>query len=299
MNILVFGGAGFIGNAVVEKCITSGHKVVSVDNLITGNIENLKKLGVKNIEIDITNKVDFNKINFNPDIVIHLAFPTPLCNRNVENQFEQIASTGMLNVLEYVKKTCNKIIYGSSISVYGIPDKLPITENNLVSPLLIYGANKVLDELYIRCYNSQFGVQFNILRISDTFGEFDKRGNAINNFINAYINKGKIHINGNGEQIRTFTYVRDMANAFCLATEKLNNGIYNISSSKHLSINKLIEILSNLFNDKREVIYNDTCRDTRNYIICSDKFCDDFGSFENIGVEKGIENTISHLKNTL
>ena len=193
MKILVFGGAGFIGNAIVKKLITHGHTVAIADNLISGDLKNIETLPTKNYIIDITNKTSFSQIDFNPDIVIHLAFPTPLCDRKIQNQFENIASTGMLNVLEYTKNSCNKIIYGSSISVYGIPDKLPITERNKISPLLIYGANKYLCELYLKCYNAQFGLQYNILRISDTFGEFDKRKNAINNFLKSFIKNNNIN----------------------------------------------------------------------------------------------------------
>lgn len=295
MKIIVFGGAGFIGNSVVKKLLNQGHEVASVDNLISGDLNNFENLDVINYCIDITNKEMFDLINFVPDLVIHLAFPTPLCNRDVQKQFEEIATTGMLNILEYTRKNCNKIIYASSISVYGIPEVLPITEDNIISPILIYGANKYMNELYLKSYSSEYNLSYTILRISDTFGEFDKRNNAINNFIKGCLKLEHLNINGDGNQIRTYTYVEDIANAFLLSIENIRNQVFNVASKTHISINNLIKVIENEVGNSSVVIYNKGI-DQRDYIFECNKFIKEFGEFETIGFERGVSNLVSHLR---
>ena len=178
MNVIVFGGAGFIGNEVIKVLIKEKYNVVSVDNFISSKASNLASIAGRNYNFDITDYKNFDQIDFDPDIIIHLAFPTPLCNRKRENQFESIASIGTLNILEYTSKTCRRLIYGSSISVYGMPESPLISENTKIDPILVYGAHKFLGELYVKIYSYNHGLSYNTLRISDTFGPNDNRKNC-------------------------------------------------------------------------------------------------------------------------
>lgn len=296
MNIVIFGGAGFIGRFVVSKLQALGHSIIVADNYSTGNMPAKTDEDISYITLDITKKQDFDALISNPDIIIHLAFPTSLCNRDPENQFLDVASHGMLNILEYTKKTCKKIIYGSSISVYGIPESLPIIESNKIAPILIYGCNKYMNELYIKTYAQEYGIRYNILRISDTFGPFDKRKNAINNFIMAFLNNSKIIIGGTGEQIRTFTYVEDIAEAIVISTQRCNNTEYTIASETNISINKLIEHLETIFSCCISKEYMKNTIDSRDYIFDCNKFKQEFGSFEKIGFNQGLDKTIQYLK---
>jgi len=298
VKIIVFGGAGFIGKALLKKLIHAGHSVACADNYITSKKSDLDSSGIKQFDVDITDKKALSSIDFAPDIVIHLAFPTSKCNRSPENQFEVIASSGMLNVLNYTKYTCNRIVYASSISVYGIPKQTPINELNEVNPILIYGANKFMNEQYIQCYNKEFGTEYNIIRVSDTFGEFDKRSNAVNNFIKSYIHEQPIRINGSGNQIRTFTYVEDIAQAFLLAIEQMNNTHYNVASDYNTSINNLVDCLKLEFKKEISKTYYHTVDDERNYIFDCLKFKNDFGNFERVGFHEGLKRTVAHLQLT-
>jgi UDP-glucose 4-epimerase len=295
MKIIVFGGAGFIGSALMKLLHSNGHNVACADNFITGKKDNLLP-EFPAFYVDISDPLSFKNIHFNPDLVIHLAFPTSLCDRNIKNQFEVVASVGMLNVLEFARQTCNKIIYGSSISVYGISHNTIITEETPVNPFLVYGANKYLGELYTRAFHQQFGLQFNILRISDTFGERDLRKNAINNFIRAFLEDSPIIVNGDGEQLRTFTYVEDMANAIAFSSSRLNNCTYNVSADNAISINALLEKLKFHFRTNKRIHYKPDLKDNRNYVFDCSKFKKDFGDFELIGLDEGLLRTIGFIK---
>lgn len=298
MKIIVFGGAGFIGSALLRKLVEKGHKVACADNLITGRRENIPAR-VKFFKTDITITSDFEKIDFQPDLIINLAFPTSLCDRKPENQFEAVATTGMLNILEYTRKTCNNIIYGSSISVYGEATDNPITESSAVKPVLIYGANKYAGELYTKAYHQQWGTSFNIIRISDIFGERDLRKNAINNFIRAFIKGEEITINGSGEQLRTYTYVDDMAEAIALSTSDIRNEVYNVAASEAVSINNLLERLRILFGEKKKATYNPVKSDSRNYVFDCSLFTGTFGNFEKTSFDEGLRKTAEYIRSVI
>ncbi|MGE5406674.1 MAG: NAD-dependent epimerase/dehydratase family protein [Methanosarcina sp.] len=298
MKIIVFGGAGFIGSALIKNLANKGHAVACADNLITGKRENLPS-GIPFFNIDITDIAGFDRIEFDPDLIINLAFPTSLCDRKPENQFGEVTSTGMLNVLEYTRKTCNRIVYGSSISVYGEASRNPIIEESPVKPILIYGANKYLGELYTRAYHEQYGTLFNIIRISDTFGENDLRRNAINNFIKSLITGSEITITGDGEQLRTYTYVDDMAEAIALAVMKQNNEVYNAAANKAISINTLLEKLNSLAGMNKNALYRTEMKDSRNYVFDNSKFVNAFGEFEKTGLDEGLRRTMIFIRSTL
>ncbi len=297
MKIIVFGGAGFIGSSLMKLLHSGGHSVACADNFITGIKDNLLP-EFPSFYVDICDPSSFTKIDFKPDVVIHLAFPTSLCDRNIKNQFEIVASSGMLNILEFTRQTCNKLIYGSSISVYGISHDIIITEETPVNPVLLYGANKYLGELYTRSFHQQFGLQFNILRISDTFGERDLRKNAINNFIRAFIENTPIIVNGDGNQLRTYTYVDDMANAIALSLTRLTNSTYNIAAENAISVNALLEKLKYLFKTDKLIHFKPDKKDERNYVFDCSRFIRDFGNFELTGLDEGLKKTIEFIRVT-
>lgn len=295
MNIVVFGGNGFIGRYVVEKLHAKGHKVVSADNYSTGDTQ-FRMDGVHYVDMDITHREEFARIDITPDRIIHLAFPTALCDRSPQNQFLDVFTLGTINVLEYAKDTCNHLVYGSSISVYGISSDVLISEKSAIRPLLIYGCNKYANELYVDAYHQNHGLQYSILRISDTFGPYDRRKNAINNFIDAFLYNKKLTINGDGSQKRSFTYVEDMANAVVKSTEMINNGVYNIASSTPVSVNQLVQTMADFFGYKPEIMYNMANSDQRDYVFDCSLFLNAFGQFEETGFVKGLQNTIQFKK---
>ncbi|MCG8653860.1 MAG: NAD-dependent epimerase/dehydratase family protein [Pirellulales bacterium] len=273
MKVAVSGGAGFIGSHTCEALLQQGHHVVAIDNLVTGRRENLQGVigDVQWLDRDITAQDFVAGVPHDVDAIIHLAFPTPKCDRAPHNQFHSTAAIGTANVLDWALACDAKLIYGSSISVYGIARQLPISEDHPVQPMLVYGANKLHGEFLCQTYRAMYGLNYDIVRISDVFGPRDQRRNAINNFIAACLNEGEIRING-GHQRRSYTFVRDVAAALSqVALAPASNDVFNLSAPDALSINEVVDLLAELSRGRPHVVRSEQ-DDPRDYVISSEKF---------------------------
>ena len=298
MRVLIFGGAGLIGTALTKKFLSEGNEVIVIDNLSTGT-EPVAHPQLTYIKLDITTPLSqWTTIPNGIDLIYHLAFPTALCDRKIENQYVEVCTIGMLNILEFARKSCQKIIYGSSISVYGDAKTLPISEKTNTNPILLYGVHKLLNEQYLQLYHTNYNIQYQIIRISDVFGEGDRRKNAINSFIQNSIAQKNIEINGDGNQVRTCTYHKDIANGLFLVSQKpFTNDTFNLSGDEAITMNELAKKIQNLCSSSNTIIHHVERIDNRNYIFDNHKFIDYFGRFEIFGLEKGLQNLISHYKN--
>ena len=293
MKVVIFGGAGFIGSHLTEFFLKFGHKVVVVDSLITGSFpKKTNNLEFHNFDVSCVSS-DWSILPKDIDIIYHLAFPTSLCKRDYTTQYIDCCTIGMYKIMEYCNQTCKSIIYGSSISVYGQTQEIPITENTKVDPILFYGAHKFLNEQYLKIFQEENFIRFEIARIADVFGEGDKRANAINNFIKGITNGSTITINGDGTQIRTYTYVRDIAHAlYELSQKKLTNDVFNIVGSEHVTISNLLNQISSELKSKPKIYFNESQIDKRNYVFDNSKLISHIGNFEKVGFRNGLIQTI-------
>ena len=240
MKILVTGGCGFIGSTIVDLLIENGHEVVVLDNLSTGNKENLNekaKFYEKDIRMNLSKIFEEEKF----DVVIHEAAQINV-RSSMENPINdaEINILGSLNLIELSKKfDVKKFIYASSGgAMYGDPEKIPCDEEHKINPLSPYGFSKGAVEWYI--VNS--GLKFRVLRYSNVYGpRQDPKGEAgvISIFIDNMLEGKKCFINGNGEQTRDFVYVEDVAKANLIALEK--EGYFNIGTGEEISVNNLFE----------------------------------------------------------
>jgi nucleoside-diphosphate-sugar epimerase len=273
MKVAVTGGAGFIGSHVCESLIACGHSVVAVDSLISGTIENLANVSnrLTLLDLDIADPEFGAAVPGDVESIVHLAFPTPLCTRDRDRQFHSIASTGTANVLDWAVETNARVLYGSSISVYGIPELLPIAEEHRVSPMLVYGANKLHGEMLCRAYREMYGLEFEILRISDVFGPRDSRRNAINNFISAALSGSPVTLKGKGDQRRSYTYVRDIAGVVSrLIDQAPANDVLNISGPQAFSIRDVLKAVGRVVGVALEIEVEPGV-DPRDYVIGTDR----------------------------
>lgn len=251
MNVLVTGGAGFIGSHIVDKLINEGLDVVVIDNLSTGKLENLNEKA-KFYNLDITSKqlaTVFEKEKI--DVVIHQAAQTDV-QKSLQDPISdsKVNINGTINLLKCCRKyNVRKIIYASSAAVYGKPEYLPIDEKHPIQPMSFYGISKFTPENYFRIYKELYGLNYTILRYSNIYGprqDSKGEGGVIAIFIDKLLNEQTPIIFGDGEQTRDFLYVEDVAEANFRAIFKGDGEILNISTNTRISINQLYTELTSI-----------------------------------------------------
>ena len=261
MKFAVTGGAGFIGSYLVKKLISENHQVIVIDNFHTGKEENLKQI-IKCIEIQKTDIRDFNqlkKILKKVDGVFHKAALTTVPESFIKpEEYNDVNVVGTDNVFKIAKEYNLKVVYASSSSVYGNTEKIPIKEDFPRNPINPYGKTKLDDEYLAEKYSSEnldvIGLRyFNVYGIGQT-GSY---AGVITQFLNRLNENKPPIINGEGNQIRDFVYVKDVAQANLVAMKSnVKKGFFNIGSGKTISIKKLAEIMIDLSGLDLEPIFD-------------------------------------------
>jgi UDP-glucose 4-epimerase len=251
MKFAVTGGAGFIGNYLVKKLISENHQVIVIDNFHTGKEENLKQI-IKCIEIQKTDIRDFDQLKKTlkkVDGVFHKAALTTVPESFIKpEEYNDVNVVGTDNVFKIAKEYNLKVVYASSSSVYGNTEKIPIKEDFPRNPINPYGKTKLDDEYLAEKYSSEnldvIGLRyFNVYGIGQT-GSY---AGVITQFLNRLKENKPPIINGEGNQIRDFVYVKDVAQANLVAMKSnVKKGFFNIGSGKTISIKKLAEIMIDL-----------------------------------------------------
>lgn len=241
-NILVTGGAGFIGSYVTKLLLDAGHQVVVLDNLSTGHKEALDPRA-KLVVGDIASPPKTALKNI--DAIIHLAGliivpesvkdPAKYCRNNV---------LGTVNLLTLAKDTgVKKVIFSSSACVYGTPKKLPITEDAPLAPDNPYGATKASIEVFLQAFHANFGLDVTVLRYFNPYGPGEMHQpetHAIPNFIRATLAKKPIPLYWKGEQIRDFIYISDLAQAHIDVLPLSGFNIFNLGTEIGVKVKDVI-----------------------------------------------------------
>lgn len=304
MRTLVTGGAGFIGSHLVDKLIKEGHKVVVIDNLSTGKKENLNPKAAF-YKIDIRSpKINQIFRKEKPQIVFHYAAQIDV-RKSVENPIEdaKINILGTLNILENCKKNkVKKIIFASSVGVYGDSKKLPLKENYPLNPISPYPITKLAIEKYLNYYQSQ-GLDFVSLRYSNIYGPRQistGEGGVIAIFIDKLLKGEKPTIFGDGNQTRDFLYVDDAIEAAIKALKAPSGSIYNVGTGKEITINNLLKLLSSILDVKTKPISRPLRKGEiiRSRIDYS-KARRELGWKPEYSLEKGLQKTIGWFKQNL
>ncbi len=243
MKILVTGGAGFIGSWIVDFLIDEDYEIIVIDNLSTGNKENLNSK-VKFYELDIRDKKLIEIFeNEKPDYVFHLAAQINV-RESIKNPLEdcEINILGTLNLLNCCIKTgVRKIIFSSTGgAIYGDNCKIPTPETEKENPNSPYGIAKLSIEKYLEFYKNVYDLDYVALRYSNVYGpRQNSKGEAgvIAIFIDKILSGEQPIINGTGEQTRDYVYVKDVANANLLALKLL--GIFNVGAGIETSVNEI------------------------------------------------------------
>lgn len=266
MNVLVTGGAGFIGSHVCERLLGMGHAVWTYDDLNAfyepaikqQNLAALKAAGGKFIfvEGDLTNRIAlealFRSVKF--DQVIHLAARAGVRPSLQEPAlYQRVNVEGTVNLLEAARATgVKKITIASSSSVYGVNAKVPFSENDpIFSAISPYAASKLACEALGHVYHHVYGMDIAMLRFFTVYGPRQRPDLAIHKFAQL-INRGKpIPVFGDGSTARDYTYVSDTVAGVIACTEReFGFEVFNLGESQTVKLSYLIELLENALGKK-------------------------------------------------
>ena len=260
MKVLLTGGAGFIGSHIIDKLLQENYDIVVVDNLSSGSLENLPqsekiKFYQKDIFLnDLTELFEIEK----PEYCIHLAAQTSVIKSVNEPVYDaQMNIISTLNLLHLCKKyNIKRFIAASTAAVYGTPKHLPIEESHPTEPISYYGLSKLTMEKYIQLSN----IPYTIFRFANVYGPrqaSSQESGVVAIFNDKMLNNEPINIFGDGNQIRDFVYVEDIAQA-CVSSLKNNNTInqvLNYSTSIGVTINELFNLMKDIYNCSQDVNY--------------------------------------------
>jgi len=264
-NILITGGAGFIGSNICYK-LYENNNVSVIDNLSTGNIENIKELVDKNKITFFKNSIndyDFlKKVFTNVDYVLHQA-AIPSVPRSVADPISSNEAniTGTLKVLMAARDSgVKKLVFASSSSVYGDTPTLPKKEDMSTNPLSPYAITKLAAEKYCEVFTDLYDLDTVSLRYFNVYGpRQDPKSQyaaVVPKFIKNVQNNKPPVIYGDGEQTRGFTFVDDVVQANIKSLESNSCGVYNISGGYQTTVNELAEIISDLYDFNKDFIYD-------------------------------------------
>jgi UDP-glucose 4-epimerase len=267
LHVVVTGVAGFLGSHLLDRLIADGHRVVGIDNLSMGTMENmLAHLGnpaFRFLQRDVTDPSAFEEIEDDVDCIVHLAaFKIPRYGNALETL--RINAKGCENVLEFARRWRCKCVLASTSDVYGRNPKLPFSEDDdsVIGSSKVarwsYAVSKLFDEHMAFAYQDTYGIPVTALRF---FGSYGPRqhlswwGGPQAVFIDAILNDQEIPIHGDGLQTRSFTFVTDtVAGIYAAIIEPAANGeILNVGSTHEITILELARTIKRLINSDREL----------------------------------------------
>ena len=273
MNILVTGGAGFIGKYLVKSLLEKGNSVTIFDdfsNSTKESISSLIEMGVKIIEGDITKPLEIINAVKDHEIVIHLAAKISV-SESISNPLDtfQVNVEGTKNILTACEKNnVKKLIAASSAAVYGEGDpNVKLTEEAELKPISPYGQSKVKMESVIKEFESEHDINCIMLRFFNIYGlgQTSEYAGVITKFLER-IEQGKsLEIFGDGLQTRDFVAIDDIISSINDGILNGKSGTYNIGNGKSSTIKDLAELMISISGKRLEITYTDSLKgDIRN-----------------------------------
>ena len=265
-NVLVTGGAGFIGSHTVDAILANGLEVWVLDNLSSGYVRNLSKWR-KHPKLhfekgDITQYKAVDRLVRRVEAIVHLAaVVSPTISMRKPELTNAVNVSGTLNLLRAgLRNGVQRIVFASSSSVYGKSKNTPISEDNPLDPITPYGASKLDAEKYCQAYYKAYGLETISLRYFNVYGE-RQRSNPYSGVIAIFARnllRGKRPvIHGDGKQTRDFIHVSDVVNANLLALQS-KKGIgeaFNIGTGRSTSIRQLSHLMASLLRSDTEPVF--------------------------------------------
>jgi UDP-glucose 4-epimerase len=248
-KVLVTGGAGFIGSHLVDKLIKLNANVTVIDNLSSGDLNNLEfvknEISFQNIDIR-----DFDKIKpviQKQDVIFHLAAnaDVPRGQKDPDYEFSNNVIGGFNVIKSCLNTNVQKIVFASSAAVYGEPQIIPMDENHPLKPLSLYGVSKAYLESLGFAYFRSSGLPFTAVRIFNNFGVRQSKFVMYDLLQKLYRNHTKLTVLGTPDHIRDYCYVTDGADFFVKVAEydKTTGDVFNLTGGNPVRISELVKML--------------------------------------------------------
>ncbi len=302
MRYIVTGGAGFIGSSIVKKLVARGDDITVIDNLNTGKEENLKSVidKITFLKDSILNRELLEKQSQNIDGIFHQAALASVQDSfSKPDEYHNVNVNGTENILKLAKKNDFRVVYASSSSVYGNPERIPIKESDKKNPINPYAETKLKqDQLAIKY--SEIGVKVIGLRYFNVFGKGQSKEYAgvLKLFLERIRDKLPPKINGDGTQFRDFVYVEDVADANIMSMDSdINHGFYNVGTNTSITILDLAKTIIKSSGLDIQPIFGPALKgDVQRTIANIDLIKEEIGWEPTILLEKWIEEIISMNK---
>lgn len=311
MRVLITGGAGFLGSHLCDRFLAEGHSVIAMDNLITGNTDNIAHLaGNSNfhfIKHDVTNHI---YIDGELDAILHFASPaSPIDYLELPIQTLKVGALGTHNALGLALAKKARFFLASTSEIYGDPLEHPQKETyvgnvDAIGPRGVYDEAKRFAEAITMAYHRTHGVDTRIVRIFNTYGPRMRLedGRVVPNFIAQALREEPLTVYGDGSQTRSFQYVSDLIEGIYRLLLSDYSDPVNIGNPHEMSILEFARIVNQLTDNPADIIYKQAERiqgdpQTRRPDITRAKAVLNWEP--QVDILTGLQKTIEHFKNIL
>jgi len=270
LNILITGGAGFVCSHLADTLFEKNHNLILLDNLLTGNKNNIEHLldhkNVNFIQHDVQNHIDISEeINF----IFHFASAaSPIAYQENPVNTLKAGSIGTINTLGLARVKNAAYLLASTSEIYGDPEVSPQSEEywgnvNPNGERSMYDEAKRFAEAATATYSRTYNLQTKVVRIFNTYGPRMQLndGRVVTNFIVQALKGEDITVYGDGSQTRSFSYVQDTVNGIVSLMESEHNDVFNIGNPTEITINELASKIIEITNSKSKLINKDLPQD--------------------------------------
>jgi len=306
MRILITGGAGFLGSHLCDRFIEDGHYVICMDNLITGNMNNIAHLfgnpNFKFIKYDVT---EYIYVEDELDYILHFASPaSPVDYLEFPIQTLKVGALGTHKALGLAKAKGAKFLLASTSEVYGDPLINPQPEDywgnvNPIGPRGVYDEAKRFAESLTLAYHRYHGIDTRIARLFNTYGPRMRPndGRVVSNLINQALRNELFTVYGDGTQTRSFCYVSDFVEGIVSLMKSTYHEPINLGNPAELSILELAQMILEITGNNREIIFKplpvDDPKVRRPDITRAKEL---LGWEPKVSLEEGLKETLNYFK---